>query len=256
MEKEKTICNMFKNGKTKTFISKQLKICKRTINKILDKNNINKRRLNNIEKEQIKNLYIDNIKIKDIANKFNVNVCTIQDIISKNNLNKTNPINMIKKYNAKDYIRENNISYFIKECCICKKDKKIQTHTINIKNKDNWSCIDCYLKTEKINNELSNAKKRASNTSGYIGVCIKTLKGNVLGYYATIRYKNQMLMRHLYKDDTLNNKTLIQAVIDRDIFIIEHKLPHRRNFTDLELFANMEYLAYDNINTLKEKLIK
>ena len=120
-----------------------------------------------------------------------------------------------------------------------------------MENKNNWSCIDCYLNTDKINNEVANSKKRITNTTGFIGVCIKQLKGKVLGYYCCIRFKNHNVMGHLYKDETLNNKTLIQAVLDRDIFIIEHKLPHRRNFTDLELFANMEYLAYEQIEYIK-----
>lgn len=256
MDREKIVCDMFKDGKTKTFIAEELKICKKTINKILDKNNINKRILNCIQKEEIVKLYIEDIKVKDIANKYNIHECTVGEIINKNKLNKTNPLNMIKRYNIKEYIRENNETYFIKECCICKKDKKILSSSITVKNKNNWSCIDCYLNTDKINNEVANAKKRITNTTGFIGVCIKQLKGKVLGYYCCIRFKNHNVMCHLYKDETLNNKTLIQAVLDRDIFIIEHKLPHRRNFTDLELFGNMEYLAYDNINTLKEKLSK
>ena len=253
MDREKIVCDMFKDGKTKTFIEKELKICKKTLNKILDKHNINKRqrRLTILEKEKIKELYVKNIKIKEIANKYNINECTVGEIINKNKLNKTNPLNMIKRYNIKKYIRENNETYFIKECCICKKDKKILSSSITVKNKNNWSCIDCYLNTDKINNEVANSKKRITNTTGFIGVCIKQLKGKVLGYYCCIRFKNHNVMGHLYKDETLNNKTLIQAVLDRDIFIIEHKLPHRRNFTDLELFANMEYLAYEQIEYIK-----
>ncbi len=212
------------------------------------------KRLTEIEKQQIITMYLNNTKIKDIASLLNRNQTTIQDLIRKNKLTKTNPMNMIKRYNIKEYIRENNKTYFIKECTICKKDKKILSSAITLQNKDTWCCIDCYLKTDKINKELANKKKKKSNKSGYIGVFPRTLHGKILGYKSVIRYENKTLLDNMYKDETLNEKTLIQAVLDRDIFIIEKQLPHRRNFTDVELFANMKYLAYEQIDHIKNIL--
>lgn len=210
--------------------------------------------LTEIEKQKIITMYLDDIKIKDIASLLNRHETTILDLIRKNKLTKTNPINMIKRYNIKEYIRENNETYFIKECTICKKDKKILSSAITLQNKNNWCCINCYLKTDKINKELANKKKLETNKSGYIGVFARTLHGKTLGYKSVIRYENKTLFDNMYKDETLNKKTLIQAAIDRDIFIIEKQLPHRRNFNDLELFANMEYLAYEQIDHIKNIL--
>jgi len=199
-------------------------------------------------------MYFKGILIKDIALHFNKSSSTIQYWVTKLGVNKRKHCNMIDRYNVKEIIRENNETYFIKECSICKKNKKILSHTISIKNKYTWCCIDCYLHTDKINNEIANQARKNTNTSGFIGVCAKQVHGKVLGYQVRLIYKNINLMYQLYKDETLNKKTLIQAAVDRDLFIIEKSLPHRRNFTDKELFANMLYLGYEQVDNIKNIL--
>jgi hypothetical protein len=111
-------------------------------------------------------------------------------------------------------------------------------------------CIQCCNRDKS--NIACRSKKRADNTSGFTGVAL--VNGKNIGVKVEIKHHGLRVFTHFYKDEFIYEKTIIQGAIDREIFIIEHKLPHRRNFTDLELFANMEYLAYDNINTLKEKL--
>lgn len=235
-------------------IEERLKISRKKINRILKDANISKSIIKDNIKNKIIEMYNNETKVKDIAKKFNTSISYIGNIISQKGLKRKNPLNMCKRYKAEEHFINDGISYFKKKCNCCNEIKIIQVSGISIKNKDSWYCIDCYLNTNKINDSLAKQKLRCNNTTGYTGVCIKQEEGKIKGYMAVIYYKKEKILNNLYTDDTLNNKTLIQAVLDRDIFIIEHKLPHRRNFTDLELFANMEYLAYDNINTLKEIL--
>lgn len=112
-------------------------------------------------------------------------------------------------------------------------------------------CTGC---RNKIANEIrAKGKKSKANTSGYIGVSLIHGK-KFIGVSSTIMHNKIRVLNNKYKDEFLQDKTIIQSALDRDIFIIEHNLPHRRNFTNTELFANMEYLAYEQIDHIKSIL--
>lgn len=85
-------------------------------------------------------------------------------------------------------------------------------------------------------------KKSKRNTTGYIGVgrveeCI-TSKGKILPphIYAELTYKKILHKIGKYED---HESSYIQAAIDRELYIIERNLPHRRNFTDEELLQKL-----------------
>lgn len=154
----------------------------------------------------------------------------------------------ILKYGIKEIIKTNSLEKYKVKCPQCNNYHFVQFNRV----KTMSICINCCNKDKsKI---ASKSKKRKTNTSGFIGVSL--INGVHVGVKVRIVHNKLTVFHHFYKDEYIYEKTILQGAIDREIFIIEHKLPHRRNFTDLELFGNMEYLAYDNINTLKEKLSK
>ncbi|KAB7891359.1 hypothetical protein [Poseidonibacter ostreae] len=85
-------------------------------------------------------------------------------------------------------------------------------------------------------------KKRSTNKSGFIGVYItKELilsNGTIQKSFckAKIAFKNIRTEIGKYEP---TERGLLQGAIDRDIYIIEHNLPHTRNFTDKELIDNI-----------------
>lgn len=85
-------------------------------------------------------------------------------------------------------------------------------------------------------------KKRSSNKSGYIGVfrakeCVRK-NGNIVKaqIISKIQIENKNVYIGKYEDC---EDSYLQGALDRDIYIIEHKLPHRRNFTDNELLEKL-----------------
>lgn len=50
-----------------------------------------------------------------------------------------------------------------------------------------------------------------------------------------------------------NNEGLLQGAIDRDLYIIEHNLPHTRNFTDEEL---LQKLNKNELEKIEKYLIR
>jgi hypothetical protein len=152
----------------------------------------------------------------------------------------------ILKYGIKEIIKTDSLEKYKVKCPKCNNYHFVQFNRI----KKMSMCIQCCNRDKS--NIACRSKKRADNTSGFTGVAL--VNGKNIGVKVEIKHHGLRVFTHFYKDEFIYEKTIIQGAIDREIFIIEHKLPHRRNFTDLELFANMEYLAYDNINTLKEKL--
>ena len=104
---------------------------------------------------------------------------------------------------------------------------------------------------------MCSRRKSKANTSGYIGVHLinkSWKKDEPWGVLALLVHNKMNIFRNKYKDETQNKKTIIQAAVDRDIFIIEKQLPHTRNFTDIELVGEMEYLAHHQLNIIKRRL--
>ena len=151
--------------------------------------------------------------------------------------------NNIEKYGVVEIIKKNGIDKYKVKCSKC---GNFHFTGFNYLKKQNM-CLDCVNKNKS---EISSkSKKRKSNTSGFIGISL--INGKNIGVRARIVCDKITVLNNFYKDDFLHDKTILQAAIDRDIFIIERNLPHTRNFTDLELFANMEYLAYEQIEHIK-----
>lgn len=93
-------------------------------------------------------------------------------------------------------------------------------------------------------------KKSKRNTTGYIGVgrveeCI-TSKGKILPphIYAKLTHKGNLHKIGKYED---HESSYLQAAIDRELYIIERSLPHRRNFTDDELLEKINKNELDKI---------
>lgn len=128
------------------------------------------------------------------------------------------------------------------KCLNCGKDIKIEKY----KKKYTEFCTDCFQKTRIKNIKMQSKKKQKSNTSGFIGVYIHLKEWNrneVWGVTSKISDSRKNIFYKRYKDDMATKKTLIEAAIDRELFIIENNLPHTRNFTDEELKSHLQYLG-------------
>lgn len=244
-----------KNGTKVRDIMNACKIGNGTIKKVIEMRNLKSRdRKTPLEIiNQAISIYKKTEDIEYTSLKTGLNRDVIYRYLKK--LNIQTKIKHIPKsfLNAKKEKKLHNNRYVVEvECQCCKKYYWSEKSHITKSKRMNKPhiCDECNRNSDVISGRPITKK----NTSGYIGVYVYRKNDNIYGYKSVIVYKKCILMKNLYKDETLNDKTLIQSAIDRDIFIIEHNLPHRRNFTDKELFVNMEYLAYDNINTLKEKL--
>lgn len=155
---------------------------------------------------------------------------------------------------------KNRKEYYHRVKCECGKEYNISSSTAVrlFKIEKKYQCKEC---SESFNircPRASKQKKRKNNTTGYIGVRVRKdhRDNSIWGYEGIIVYGGHTVFRNRYKDDTLNEKTLIQAVVDRDCFIIDNSLPHTRNLNDKELIAYMKYLGYVEVDTIKNKLEK
>ena len=176
---------------------------------------------------------------------------------------------LLKYHNIKykDYLKideifkKNNIKYkivFKSEsllfefiCPLCKMPSLKAPFSIK---KEIFMCNDCVTKHKSI--FIAGKRLGRNNTSGYIGVTIrKSNSGDNIGYKSLIRYKNKNLLNIVFKDETLSDKTLIEAAVYREKYIIENGLPHTRNLSNEELISNMEMLGqYGDIDLIKKKL--
>ena len=210
--------------------------------------------------KQVLEAYRGGITIKDILKKYSCSPSYVNKIANKYNIRRVNLDKdyIEKKYNCTKlkYLRDDGkkeIRYEV-PCAKCE-TKKIVTSS-QIQRKDMYICDKCsnYGDTKVIRS--CKLKKRKSNTSGYIGVWVynhQTTK-EPEGYMCVIAYRKQTVLKNRYKDNTLHEKTLIQAAVDRDCFIIEHDLPHTRNLTDDELIANMQMLGMEELKTIEKGL--
>lgn len=100
-------------------------------------------------------------------------------------------------------------------------------------------------------------KLKKSNKSGFIGVhTVKervSKKGEIFKSFceAKISFRNIHTTIGKYED---SKNGLLQGAIDRDIYIIEHKLPHTRNFTDEELLLELEKRTQGEFEKIKKMI--
>lgn len=122
---------------------------------------------------------------------------------------------------------------------------RIKNNRVNSELKEELIKRGLYLdkyKRIKRSDYSAGMKKSKRNTTGYIGVarineCI-TGKGIILPpyIYAALTHKGIKHKIGKYED---HESSYLQAAIDRELYIIERNLPHRRNFTDEELLQKL-----------------
>ena len=122
-------------------------------------------------------------------------------------------------------------------CPSCKKEINVRYGTVmrNITNKIKWICKECSVDNSDLISDRTAAKKMSTlNTSGFIGL---SLNKRLERYVSQLKYKGLII---IVGDKYEPNKDgLLQGAIDRDLYIIEHNLPHTRNFTDEELIQKI-----------------
>lgn len=160
---------------------------------------------------------------------------------------------LLEKNNVEfEIIHKNSKALFKVKCCECGKQiiLGVERFSSRLKSDAKIKCYNCWV----TNHFAPNAPKRKlnpkNNTSGYIGVSIKS---RPVGFRITIQYKNKVLLCKTYKDEFLSDKTMMEAVVEREKFIIRNDLPHTRNLSDDELFSNMEMLGqYLDLDLIKK----
>ena len=212
---------------------------------------------------KIKKAYKKGMLTNDIAKKYKCTPHYINKVrkkyeLKRMNTDQTNIINKFKILKKVSFVSSSNRKEYkyILNCTCCGNENEVVISQLNrlLKAKKDYMCDKCSLSFDTRTERASKQALRKDNTTGFIGVCINQYKDKIYGYVSTLMSKGECIYKNKYRDEFLHEKTLIQAAVDRDLFIIEHNLPHTRNFKNLELLANMEYLAYDDIETLKNKL--
>lgn len=139
---------------------------------------------------------------------------------------------------------------FICLCPSCKKEINVRYGTVmrNITNKVKWICKECSVDKSDLISDRTAAKKMSTiNTSGFIGV---SLNKRLERYVCQLKYRGCYMTIGKYD---ANNDGLLQGAIDRDLYIIEHNLPHTRNFTDVEL---LQKLNKNELEKIEKYLIR
>ena len=240
-EEEHEICNLYKNGKTLLEIIDLYKTKGiRKYTKILLDNNIPIRK---------KSEYSNLVKSQNIR-KF-----------GKEKITKPfkKAVETLKNHNFEfKIIKGSNRSTMIELTCIqCGDVTKYDPWSImeRFKNEDFTECL-CYVCLKKIthSDNMSKVQIKKSNKTGYIGVCIRNEKYKE-GFLVNLTYNKIRLIDKNFKDETFSDKTLIEAAVFREKYILENDLPHTRNFSDEELISNMEMLGeYSEIDKIKNIL--
>ena len=228
------------NGLNTVEIAAEYKVHSSRIYKILDAKNVTFRN-NNFHTIKFKIDNDENFDLKELLKYHNIkykDYLKIDEIFKKNNI----------KYKIV-FKSESLLFEFI--CPLCKMPSLKAPFSIK---KEIFMCNDCVTKHKSI--FIAGKRLGRNNTSGYIGVTIrKSNSGDIIGYKALISYKNKNLLNIVFKDETLSDKTLIEAAVYREKYIIENGLPHTRNLSNEELISNMEMLGqYRDIDLIKKKL--
>lgn len=226
-------------------------------------NELGKRKiLKEKEIEIVSLLKNSNISYREIANKFNCSTTFVSTLAKKNMIQRLNKdYSKICNYLGADYkytkTEENGKrNKWYELSCSCGEKNIVPNFVLKrlFDKQKKYQCKECSESFDIRVGRTSIHKKKSSNTTGYIGVCVRHHRGKIYGYVSQLNHKKETIFKNRYKDTDLHNKTLIQAAVDRDIFIIEKGLLHTRNFTDSELIGNMEYLSHIEISNIKNIL--
>lgn len=196
--------------------------------------------------------------LEEIARDNNVSKWYINRIRKKyNEQNRyNNHSELLKHFDAKTIIKGSKTIYYV-DCSDCLNSVCVTIERLSKakeRNKKQYTCSKCSMKENVVSEKMCKCEKKLNNTTGFIGVSVFSSKGEVSGYRAVLQHHKQVLLRNSYKDKQLHSKTLIQAAVDRDLFIIERSLPHTRNFSDTELLGKMEYLAHSQLLDFKDRV--
>lgn len=162
--------------------------------------------------------------------------------------------------NEEEYKKDGSKIFYL--CPRCDKPIYNGIDKIKAKIKRNRThiCVKCFHELKEREVTGAQSRKRISNTSGYIGITIfKDImhSSGILypnGYKVQVKNRSKVFSKR-FKDKTLSNKTLMEAVVFREKYIIENGLPHTRNLSDEDLISNMEMLGqYGDISLIKTKL--
>ena len=240
-DEKQNICELYKNGRTLKEIM-ELYDAKSNIpfSKIISDNNITIRNLSDYSNE-VKLSGVQKFGPERLSKSFN------------------NAVKILKERNF-DFkvIKNSNRATMIELVCEkCGEVTKYDPHSIleRFKNKQFKECVCnvCLIKTT-YPDIVSALPIKKSNTTGYIGVGFSGVKYRE-GFKVSLEYNKVRLIVKLYKDPSYSDKTLIEAAVYREKYIIENDLPHTRNFSDEELISNMEMLGeYSQIEGIKKLL--
>ena len=179
----------------------------------------------------------------------------------------------------KSEIKKKSKTYWTAKCD-CRNITEVSTANLfspnNLVNVHNCGCLNLkHNKNEVIKKAVDSQRKlrekglfddsiinasmkiKKSNNSGFIGVYIikesVTKKGAINKSFceAKISFRKIHTVIGRYED---SKEGLLQGAIDRDIYIIEHKLPHTRNFTDDELLVKIKKRTDGELEGLQELL--
>lgn len=188
----------------------------------------------------------------------------------KNKIESEKDLGNIKFNEAKKLLESCNIKFsintngktvnFNSDWCKCGKSLMLEVYDILNRKVDenglvNIICINCFREFESFDT-LAARKKMKNNNTGYIGVFISLNKKKIPdGYFTKLSSKKVKLVSKKFLDTALSDKTLIEAAVYREKYIIENDLPHTRNFSNDELISNMEMLGqYGDIGLIKKRL--
>ena len=248
---------------------------------------------NNLSKEKLEELASDyhnsNFSIKEIQSKYGMCEHTIYKLIGKEKGSRkprkryntlTDRINKNKNYadtafgKACDLLTENNkpfeidingnIPLIILNCAKCgteieRPGVKILAHFSKYKTFDTV-CRNCYNNSEASSFASKKSLTKRNNT-GYVGIqfYVSSSSGENIGYASDVAFKNKRLVRKYFPDNTLSKKTLMEAVVYREIYLIKNKLPHTRNLSNEELLSNLQMLGqhseYEEIKNILDEQI-
>lgn len=228
-----------------------------------------------------------NLSIEEICEKYDISPQTLYRLIGKNGdttkgFKRRGKFNTAKKSiengldfsnsnhgKARDLLKSKNIKFevlndearpiFLIQCSVCSKELKCKPENVlahvTIETENKFYCQNCFNEylASQYRSAMPICEKR--NTTGYIGVSPYRKKGGYLGYLIQIVYKKIHLVSKCFPDKLLSDKTLMEAVVYREKYIIENDLPHTRNLSNEELILNMEMLGqYGDIDLIKKRL--
>ncbi len=148
------------------------------------------------------------------------------------------------------------------KCTKCDSPIKLAPYRFmkTITNADKCVCRDCYIKEFRETYHIKK-KRGKNNTSGFLGISVYSKylvnRGYIpRGYVARFRMDNEYVVDKKFLDPTLSTKTLYEAAIFREQYLIDNNLNYARNFTDEEFISALEFVGQKLQNTESTEQVK